>query len=149
MSNLAAVLEFLSDEWIAALADTCRPTDVTCGRAEERLVVEPVVVDVPDRGEVRYRVLFDDHSCIVEHPSSDAPPADIRLETDYRTAVALARGEMNAQVALADGTLRLSGDIARLAGRAFVLARLDDRFAAVRATTTYPKPPNPEPEPPS
>jgi hypothetical protein len=131
------VIEFLSDEWIAALADTCRDTDVN-ERAEQPLVVEPVVVDVPNRGEVRYRVLFDDQTCTVERRSSHAPPADIRLETDYRTAVALARGEMNAQVALAEGTLRLSGDVARLAARASALARLDDRFAAVRATTTYP-----------
>jgi len=143
------VLEFLSDEWIAALAGTCRQPDVSCEHAEARLVVEPVVVDVPNRGEVRYRVLFDDNSCMVELPSLDAPPPDIRLETDYRTAVGLARGEMNAQVALAEGRLRLSGDVARLAGRAFALGRLDDRFAAVRATTTFPKPPNPGPEPPS
>jgi hypothetical protein len=132
------VIEFLSDEWISALADTCRDTDVTYERGEQRLVVEPVVFDVPDRGEVRYRLLFDEQTCTVEHASLHAPPADIRLETDYRTAVALARGEMNAQVALAEGTLRLSGDVARLAARAFALARLDDRFAAVRATTTYP-----------
>jgi len=143
------VVEFLSDEWIAALADVCRQADVADEGAEGRLVVEPVVVDVPDRGEVRYRVLFDDRSCTVERPSFDAPAADVRFETDYRTAVAIARGEMNAQVALAEGRLRLSGDIARLAARASTLAGLEDRFGAVRATTTYPERPNPGPEPPS
>ena len=65
---------------------------------------------------------------------ADAPAADVRLETDYATAVALARGETNAQAALADGRLRVSGDVARLAAHASALARLDDLFAAVRAT---------------
>ena len=45
---------------------------------------------------------------------------------------------MNAQAALADGRLRVSGDVARLAAHAAALARLDDVFAAVRASTTYP-----------
>ena len=105
-----------------------------------RLVIEPVVAGVPGRGEVRYRISFDAATCAVAVPAGDARPADVRLETDYRTAVVLARGEMNAQAALADGRLQVSGDVVRLAAHASVLARLDDVFAAVRATTTYPEP---------
>ena len=127
--------EFLSDEWIAALADAGADLD---GSAEV-LVVEPVVIDVPGRGEVRYRVYFDARACAVERPGAAARPADVRLETDYVTAVALARGEMNAQAALAGGRLRVSGDVVRLAAHAGALARLDDVFAAVRASTTYPE----------
>ncbi|MGO9872637.1 MAG: SCP2 sterol-binding domain-containing protein [Acidimicrobiia bacterium] len=135
------MLQFLSDEWIAALADACRGANVARGGGAERLVVEPAVHDVPDRGEVRYRVLFDETSCTVERPCLDAPTADVRLETDYVTAVALARGETNAQAALADGRLRISGDVTRLAAHASVLSRLADLFVAVRTTTTYLEPP--------
>jgi hypothetical protein len=129
------VSEFLSDEWIAALASAApAPRDET----GERLVVEPVVRDVPGAGEVRYRIAFTDGGCEVAKTAADAVPADVCLETDYPTAVALARGETNAQAALADGRLRVAGDVARLAAHAGVLPRLGDLFATVRAETTYP-----------
>jgi len=134
------VAEFLSDEWISALADSGEATlaeDDTGGR---RLVVEPVVVGVPGRGVVRYRISFGTTGCTVGAAAPGAPDADVRLETDYVTAVVLARGETNAQVALADGRLRVSGDVVRLAAHASALARLDDVFSAVRASTTYPEP---------
>jgi hypothetical protein len=134
------VAEFLSDEWISALADCSAGTlaeDDTGGR---RLVVEPVVVGVPGRGVVRYLISFGTTGCTVGAAAPGAPDPDVHLETDYATAVVLARGEANAQVALADGRLRVSGDVVRLAAHAAALARLDDLFSAVRATTTYPEP---------
>jgi hypothetical protein len=132
------VAVFLSDEWIAALAEACGEPEPG-GEDARRLVVEPVVDGVPGRGEVRYRVSFDAIACSVGRPGADATPADVRIETDYSTAVALARGEMNAQAALADGRLRVSGDVVRLAAHAPALAKLDDLFATVRSTTTYPE----------
>ena len=134
------VADFLSEQWIAALADACnakRAPEAAEDRAE-RLVVEPLVRGVPGRGDVSYRVSFDGAGCAIARPGADAPPADVGLETDYATAVALARGQLNAQAALADGRLRVVGDVARLAAHAGALARFDDLFAAVRATTTYP-----------
>jgi hypothetical protein len=132
------VAEFLSDEWIAALDAAAR--GAVAENAEnvdgtDALAVEPVVRDVPGRGDVRYRVTCDTTVRTVT-PSPDAK-ADVRIETDYATAVALARGELNAQTALADGLLRVSGDLARLGAHAAAIARLGDLFAAVRATTTY------------
>ena len=130
--------EFLSDEWIAALALACGGEPGTAEHGAEPLVVEPVVVGTPERGEVRYRLSFDDASCAVTEAHVGAPAADVCLETDYATAVALARGEMNAQAALAAGRLRVSGDVARLAAHAAALSRLGDVFAAVRTSTTFP-----------
>ena len=104
-----------------------------------RFVIEPVVTGVPGLGEVRYRIAFEDGTCAVE-VASEGAAADVRLETDYVTAVALSRGTANAQAALADGRLRVSGDVARLAAHAAALAALDDLFAALRTTTTYPAP---------
>jgi hypothetical protein len=129
------VIEFLSDEWITALANAAPASD---GVAGERIVVEPVVRGVPGRDEVRYRIAFAESACVVADVSADAPPADVYLETDYATAVALARGDMNAQAALADGLLRVSGNVARLAAHAAALSRLGDLFAAVRPVTAYP-----------
>jgi hypothetical protein len=129
------VIEFLSDEWIAALAGAGSAPD---GETGERLVVEPVVRGVPGRAEVRYRIAFTAAGCTVSALAPDAAPADVYLETDYPTAAAIARGDTNAQAALADGRLRVSGDVARLAAHAGGLARLGDLFAVVRPDTTYP-----------
>ena len=130
--------DFLSDEWIAELALACRAAPLVGGSDAGRLVIEPVVRGVPARGEVRYRIAFDAGACAVT--AADGDPADVRLETDYVTAVALSRGTANAQAALADGRLRVSGDVKRLAAHAAALTRLDDLFAALRASTVYPAP---------
>jgi SCP-2 sterol transfer family len=134
------VSEFLSDEWITALAHAAPARNVVAGAVDAvaRLVVEPVVRGVPGRDEVRYRIAFDEIGCEVTARADDAARADVYLETDYPTAMGLARGDTNAQAALADGRLRVTGDVARLAAHASALPRLGDLFAAVRATTTYP-----------
>jgi hypothetical protein len=129
------VAAFLSDEWIAAMDAAAR--DASAGAtAADCLVVEPIVRGVPGRGDVRYRVTCDTVVRSVT-ASPEGEPADVRIETDYSTAVALARGRLNAQAALADGLLRVSGDLARLGAHAGALARLGDLFTAVRATTTF------------
>jgi hypothetical protein len=132
------VAEFLSDEWICALGSIAR--EAGDHAADEVLVVEPVVRGVPGRGEVRYRVTCATTVCDVTPASEYDAPADVRLETEYATAVALARGDTNAQTALADGRLVVSGDVARLASHASAVARLGDLFTAVRASTTFPAP---------
>src|SRR5438093_367842 len=98
--SVRSVAEFLSDEWIAALDAAARATQVDAGDADS-LAVEPVVRGVPGRGDVRYRVTCDTGVRAVTR-SPDGESADVRIETDYATAVALARGQLNAQTALAD-----------------------------------------------
>lgn len=145
--EMHVVADFLSDQWIVELANACADAR-DAGAADrggadrdatvDRFVIEPTVRDVPERGVVRYRVSFDGSGCAVEAVGADALAAHVRLETDYATAVALSRGEMNAQAALAEGRLRVLGDVARLTAHAGALARFDDLFAAIRATTSYP-----------
>ena len=137
------MVEFLSDEWIRALASAGADERPHHDAPAERLEVEPVVRGVPGRGEVRYRLVLERGACSVHARTGTAPQADVRFETDYATAVALARGDTNAQAALADGRLTVSGDVARLAAHAAALAQLDDRFGAVRAATTFPLPTDP------
>ena len=125
--------EFLSPEWIAEL-------DVALRAAENAddgpLTLEQVVSDVPRRGVVRYRLVLS-HGAAVVSESNDAR-VDVRLTTDYETAVAIARGDANAQVALAFGRLRIGGDSDALVRHADQLARLADVNAQLRRTTTFP-----------
>jgi len=127
--------EFLSDEWLAEMDAAARAAPH--GAAGDLLVVEPHVRGVPGRGDVRYRVTCDTVVRSVTRAEGGAGAADVGIETDYAVACALARGDLNAQTALADGSLRVSGDLARLAAHAGALARLGDLFASVRGNTTY------------
>jgi hypothetical protein len=133
------VAEFLSDEWIAEMDVAARASPFADGGdGGDTIVVEPLVHGVPRRGDVRYRVTCDTVVRSVTRGDDGAAPADVGIDTDYATACALARGDLNGQTALADGSLRVSGDLARLAGHAGALARLADLFESVRACTTYP-----------
>ena len=127
--------EFLSEKWLAELdAVVCASASVS---ALAPMVIEQVVAGVPGRGEVRYRLRIDaDGARITTGATADV--ADVRLSTDYATAVAIALGEENAQIALARGRLRLGGDIDVLVRRADALGALVDATAGLRATTTYP-----------
>jgi hypothetical protein len=105
----------------------------------EPIVIEQVVCDVPGKGEVRYRFRVDhDGATVTAGPPTEAP--DVRLTTDYDTAVAIARGLENAQIALAHGRLRFGGNIDTLVRSAAALGALDDATTALRNSTTYPSP---------
>jgi hypothetical protein len=128
------VPEFLSDEWISSLARAVRDADAS---TLSPLTLEQVVRGVPGRGEVRYRLVAADGQLDVATAGAGENEPDVSVTTDYATAVALARGDENAQQALAAGRLRLGGNLVLLAARADALVALDDLFAALRAETTY------------
>jgi len=131
------VPEFLSETWLDELDRALRASEDVS--ALSPIVIEQVVVDVPGRGEVRYRFRVDGGGARVTQGAGPEPP-DVRLTTDYRTAVAIALGTENAQIALARGRLRLGGDVDALVRRADALGALHDATAALRAATTYPSP---------
>ncbi len=143
--------EFLSPTWIQELDRAVRASAGVSALAP--IVIEQVVSGVPGRGEVRYRIRVGaDGAARVEELGAstdavsgvsgaglDARP-DVRLTTDYGTAVAISRGTENAEIALSHGRLRLGGDVDALVRRAEGLAALDDATAALRGATTYPSP---------
>jgi hypothetical protein len=103
-----------------------------------------VVSGVPGRGEVRYRLeVGADGARVTGIEPSAGTPFDVRLTTDYPTAVAISCGRENAQIALARGRLRLGGNVDTLVRHADALAALDDATAELRAATTYPAVPRP------
>ena len=132
---------FLSDEWIAALDRALR---AETGLAEcEAVTVEQIVTGPAGREEVRYRVVIDAGGGRVQRRAGDdageGVPADVRLTTDYSTAVAIARGEENAQIALARGRMRLGGDVHALARFTAALETIPRVTADLRAKTTFPE----------
>jgi SCP-2 sterol transfer family len=127
------VSEFLTPAWIAELDAAIRAPDALTTVDDQSFVVEQRVSDAP-AGEACYHLVLDG----AESRATDgaAPAPNLVILTDYATAVALLRGTTNAQHAIADGRMKVSGDLHAAARRIEALAGLDDVFAAVRATTT-------------
>jgi predicted lipid carrier protein YhbT len=129
------VAVFLSTEWLGALDDAARAMGAIEGaEGGEPLVLEQEVRDAPD-GVVRYQMTFAGARLTVE--PAPTRTADLTFVCDHATAVALARGETNAQAALMEGRLRIRGDVERLATARDALAAMGDAFARVRATTEF------------
>jgi SCP-2 sterol transfer family len=128
------VPEFLSDEWLAALDASAREMGPLPAVAP--FVLEQVVTSTGrDGGDIRYQLVFTAEGLRVRPGDAEAP--DVTFATDRETAAGIARGETNAQRALAAGRLRVHGNIETLVARAAALVVLEDVFAAVRAGTTY------------
>jgi SCP-2 sterol transfer family len=127
------VPEFLSDQWLAALDASARSAPPLPDIAP--FVLEQVVTGVAGRGQVRYQIVFHDSGMRVRAGADE--PADVCFATDVDTAAGIARGETNAQRALAAGHFRVGGSVDALVKRAAALTALEDVFAAVRETTTY------------
>jgi hypothetical protein len=126
------VPEFLSDAWLEALDASARAMGPSPGVAP--FVLEQVVTGT-GRDDVRYQLVFAADGLRVRPGRPEAP--DVSFATDHDTAAGIARGETNAQRALAAGRLHVRGNIETLMTRANALTALEDVFAAVRAGTTY------------
>jgi hypothetical protein len=126
------VAEFLSDEWLGALDDAAR--SIRLRREVTPFVLEQVVTGASG-GDVHYQVVFADASVRVVKGTPSAP--DLSFVTDLHTATGIARGETNAQQALAAGRFQVRGRIEALVRRADALRALDDAFASIREATTY------------
>lgn len=123
--------EFLTDQWIAELAQAAR--DATAPD-DLRLVIQQIVLD--DEGvERRFAIRIDEGRLSIAPGRAD--DADLTLTQDRATAAAIARGELSAQVAFMAGELRVGGDLRLVLERAGALAALGDVFAAARNSTTW------------
>jgi putative sterol carrier protein len=120
------VAEFLTPEWVSALADAA---DGAGAPQDVQLVIQQVVVE-DGAPEVAYALRIGGGA--VRVTAGRAGDADVTFTQDRATASAIARGELSAQAAFLDGRLRVGGDLAAALGSARALAGLEDVFAAPR-----------------
>lgn len=125
-------VQFLSDEWLAAMdrAARSRPVPDPDPLADVRVRIEHVVVDGP-----RWRLVVQDGTCAVVAGGDDEP--DVRLTSDRETAEAIASGRRAALDAFIAGDLVLGGDVRALLANRAALEVLGDLFAQVKAETVF------------
>ncbi len=125
------VLAFLAPDWLEALGRAAEAVRFPAGLG---LVLQQVVTDV-DGGDVRYHLVAGDGRLSVVPGQAAAP--DLTLSQSYEVAVALSRGELNAQQALSAGLLKISGNVELLVRHGRALTALADVYAGLRDRTAY------------
>lgn len=127
-------MQFLSDEWLTALADAARsrPTEHDGPLADVRLSVDQIIVGGP-----RWRMVVDRGDVSIERPEPGSDEADVRLTSDRATATDIAAGRRAALDAFITGDLVIGGDVRVMLDHGATLETLGDLFAAVRASTTF------------
>ena len=132
---MGAMVRFLSDEWVAAMNAAAAGSDRLAEATVTTALAIQQVIRRADGGDVAYVVRVD-HGRVSVEPGRD-PAADVTVTEDLDTAVAVARGELNPQVAFMTGRVRVAGDIRALLAGYQALADLEDVFDPVRAATSY------------
>lgn len=123
-------MEFLGPDWLEALD---RAAGQVALPPELRLTLQQVVIG--EKAEVRYHLVVED-GCLSVRPGQ-APAPDLTLTQSYELAVALSRGETNAQQALSTGHLKVSGNVELLVRYARALTSVADIYAELRHATVY------------
>lgn len=125
-------VQFLSDEWLAAMdgAARARPVPDPDPLADATVTIEQVVSDGP-----RWRLVVDRGRCRVT-PGGEGDP-DVRLTCDRATAEDIATGRRPALDAFIAGDLVLGGDVRALLDNRAALEVLGDLFAQVKAETVF------------
>lgn len=123
--------KFLSQEWADdALAALNGSDDVRGAIKGVQLCIQQVVTGAPD-GEVSYWTKIDDGA--VSGAIGAASDADVTITQDYDTAVAMNKGDLNAQAAFMQGKLKVTGNMGKLLQNQGAMQALGPVLASVPA----------------
>ena len=135
MDGNTTTVRYLSLEWITELTREVAESEHLAELADtHRIGVTQVVNDGPE-GTVTYHLQVGDGEA--RFGAGVADPEHVRMEQDWKTAVAVATGELNAQEAFISGRIRLYGDQQCLLEAQPVFGALDTVFSTVREHTRY------------
>jgi hypothetical protein len=126
-------VEYLSDEWLAALDSAARSVTVD-PPAAETIVVQTVVVD-PEGPAVAYHLTLADRSIGVQAGSSDAPT--VTFTQSRETATAVASGRRSAQEAFMAGDIRVGGVVTARIQQREAFRAFDEVMAGMLVETDF------------
>jgi hypothetical protein len=129
-----AVSEFLTPAWITELDAALRASSFVPEQGDGPAFVVEQHISATPTGDVCYHLVLDGAERRAVAGAATAP--NLVILTDYETAVGLLRGDTNAQHAIADGRMKIRGDLHTIGRRIDTLAGLDDVFAVLRESTT-------------
>ncbi|MDP8991865.1 MAG: SCP2 sterol-binding domain-containing protein [Actinomycetota bacterium] len=126
---------YLSQEWFEEVNAAARREHERAPRpAGGELTLQQIVSGGPD-GDVRYWVRVG-HGAL-QAGLGEAADADATVSQSWETAVAVVKGDLDAQAALMAGRIRLSGNAASLVEHQEALRGLHAAFADVHRRTSY------------
>lgn len=106
-------VKYLGEDWAKEVNNRLQSSEAVLNAAKgQNVTIQQVVTDVPDRGEVKYYFKLADGQPEVGVGEIDSPEATITQS--YETAVAVAKGELNAQNAFMQGKLKITGNLMKL-----------------------------------
>lgn len=106
-------VKYLSEDWAKEVNNRLQSSEAVLNAAKgQSVTIQQVVTDVPDRGEIKYYFKLTDGQPEVGIGEIDSPEATITQI--YETAVAVAKGELNAQNAFMQGKLKITGNLMKL-----------------------------------
>ena len=105
--------KFLTAEWIEALTATLAAHEgFKAAIASAQLSLQFEVPDAPEGAEKVYMIVIDGGEARVTPGAGENP--DVTIVNNYETAVALAKGELNTQMAFMTGKIKVSGNMGKL-----------------------------------
>ena len=128
-------VKYLSDEWASKASDALNTNDQFKGAiAGITLSVQQNVTGGPD-GDKSYYMQIDNGEPKIALGEAQTP--DVTLTQDYETAVAIAKGELNAQNAFMTGKMKVTGNMAKLMQHQGAFANLEPALKSVAEKTEY------------
>jgi putative sterol carrier protein len=129
------VPKYLSDEWASQASEALNSNDAFKGAISGvTLSVQQNVTGGPD-GDKSYYMNIDNGEA--KMAIGDAATPDVTISQDYETAVAIAKGELNAQNAFMTGKLKVTGNMAKLMQHQGAFAGLEGALKPLQETTEY------------
>lgn len=122
------MVRYLSDAWLEHAATAVAEIPPV----DDAFSIGYLVTDGPD-GDRAYTLQLGPDVVSI-HSGADAP---VTLQMTWSVACEIARGELGAQRAFLDGSIRIGGDAQALVGNAEAVIAVDTALADLRSLTTY------------
>ena len=128
-------MKYLSQEWAQAASDALNSNEqFTNAIKGVTLTVQQNVSGAPE-GDTGYYMQIQDGNAAMN--IGQAENADVTISQDYDTAVAIAKGELNAQNAFMTGKIKVTGNMAKLMQHQGAFAGLEGALKPLQDHTEY------------